>query len=199
MSELISNIKLSKDSVKIPAWALEYLLTRPLRDILHSAAVRTEHDIIPLDAEVCFLRHLDVQRILHRRWIDPGSDGRHWNVLGLYQDRNGSIVPFIMIEAKYTARLAEPLREHICIVEAQWPQRLSGEIIRSICTIFAIDNESGQRLHLRSHHSNVRPFKFDLLSGDGRSFKTYLRDILALSCHSSTFSTAPPLFRYNQD
>ena len=159
MSELICNIRLSKDPTEIPAWALEYLLTLPLRDILHSAAVRTEHEFIPLDAEVCILRHLDIQRILHRRWIKLDSDGGHWNILSLYRDRNGSIVPFIMIQASYTAILTEPLRDQGCIVEAHWPNRLSGTIIRSICTMFAIDDESGQRLHLRSHISNVRPLK----------------------------------------
>ena len=159
MGELICNISLSKGPTKIPAWTLEYLLTQPLRDILHSAGIRTEHEIIPLDAEVCILRHLDIQRILRRRWIELDSDGGQWNILSLYRDRNGSIVPFIMIQAKYTALLTEPLPDQVCIVEAQWPQRLSGTIIRSICTMFAIDNESGQRLHLRSHLSNVRPFK----------------------------------------
>ena len=159
MSELICNINFSKDPTKIPAWALEYLLTRPLRDILHSAAVRTEQEIIPLDAELCILRNLDIQRILRRRWIDSDGDGDHWNIISLYQDRNGSIVPFIMIQASYTAMLTEPLRDQTCIVEAQWPQRLSGTIIRSICTILAVDNESGQRLHLRSHILNVRPLK----------------------------------------
>ena len=155
MSELICNIKLSKDPTKIPAWALEHLLTRPLGDILHSAAVRTEHETIPLDAEVCILR-LDIVRILRRRWIELDGDGTHWNVLSLYQDRDGSIVPFIMIQASYMAILTEPLRDQPCIVEAQWPERLSRTNIRSICTMFAVENEGGRRLHLRSHVSNVR-------------------------------------------
>ena len=160
MSELICNIKLSEDPTKIPAWALEYLLTQPLQDILHSAAVRTEHEIIPLDAEVCILRHLDIIRILRRRWIVVDNDGSQWNALSLYRDRNGSIVSFIMISASHTAILTEPLHDQVCIVEAQWPQRLSESIILSTCTLFAIDSESGQRLHLRSHLSNVRPSKY---------------------------------------
>ena len=159
MSELICNIKLSKDPTKIPAWALEHLLTRPLQDILRRAALRTEHEIIPLDAEVCILRDLDIGRILRRRWMELDGDGSHWNVLSLYQDRNGSIVPFMMIKASYTAILTEPLRDQTCVVEAQWPERLSGTNLRSICTMFAIDNESGQRLHLRSHVSNVSSSK----------------------------------------
>ena len=157
MSELICNIKLSNEPTNIPAWALEYLLTRPLKDVLHSAAVRTEREIIPPDAEICILRHLDIGRILRRRWIEIDSDGSHWNILGLYQDRSGSIVPFIMIQALYTPIRTEPSHDQTCIIEAQWPQRLSGTIIRSICSMFAIDRESGQRLHLRSHISNVRP------------------------------------------
>ena len=160
MSELICNIKLSKDPTKIPAWVLEYLLTQPLQDILHSAAVRTEHEIIPLDAEVCILRHLDIIRILRRRWIEVDADGSQWNALSFYRDRNGSIVPFMMISASHTAMVTEPLRDKVCIVEAQWPQRLSERNILSICTLFAIDSESGQRLHLRSHISNVRPSEY---------------------------------------
>ena len=156
MSELICNIQLSKDPTKIPAWALEYLLTRPLKDILHSAAVRTESEIIPIDVEICILRHLDIRRILRRRWIEIDGDGSHWNALGLYQDRSGSIVPFIMIQTTYTAIRTEPSHGQTCIIEAQWPERLSGTIIRSVCTMFAIDRESEQRLHLSSHISNVR-------------------------------------------
>ena len=159
MSELVRNISPSNDPTRVHAWAFEYLLTRPLRDILYSAAVRTENDIIPLDADVFILRHLDIKRILRRRWIDLDSDGDHWNVLSLYQDRNGSVVPFLMIQASYTAILTETLRDQACIVEAQWPQRLSGEIIRSICKVFAIDTESGHRLHLRCHRQKVRPSK----------------------------------------
>ena len=157
MSELICNIKLSKDPTTISAWALEYLLLQPLQDILHSAAVRTEHDTIPLDAEVCILRQLDIIRIVRRRWIAFDVDGSQWNALSLYRDRNGSIVPFITIQASHTA---EPLHDQVCIVEAQWPQRLSETIVLSICTLFAIDSENGQRLHLRSHLSNVRPAKY---------------------------------------
>ena len=61
-----------------------------------------------------------------------------------------------MIEAGYVSTETEPVRGRPCFIDAQWSPRLSETIIRSICTMFIIDSESGQRLHLRSHLSNVR-------------------------------------------
>ena len=174
MSELICNFRFCKDAINIPAWALEYLLTQPLRDILHTAAFRKEHEIVALDAEVFNLRRLDIKRILRRRWIEVDSDGDygHWNALSLYRDRTGSVVPLVMIEARYTMMLTEPLRDQGCTVETQWPQRLSGTNVRSICTMFVIDDESGQRLHLRPHRSNVRFFhEVNAMLGVGKSLE----------------------------
>lgn len=158
MSELICNFECSEQPLHIPAWALNYILTQPLRDILHNAAIRTETDIIPPDAEFCVLRHLDIRRILRRRWIDEDHDAYHLILLSLYLDRHGSVIPFIMIEGSYTATLTEPVGARACFLEAQWPYRLSAGIICSICTMFVIDYESGKRLHLRPHRSNVRLF-----------------------------------------
>ena len=162
MSELICNFAFSEHPITIPAWALDYLLTQPLRDLFNSAASRAKHDIIPLDAEICALRHLDIGRIIRRRWIRDNDDAHHLVVLGLYRDRNGSVFPFIMIEASHTATMTEPVGERACFIEAQRPERLSGTTICSICTMFVIDKQSGQRLHLRSHLSNVRLQKLSL-------------------------------------
>lgn len=156
MSELICNFECSEYPLHIPAWALNYILTQPLRDILRNAAIRTETDVIPPDAKFCALRHLDIRRIIRRRWIDEDHDAHHLILLSLYLDRDGSVIPFIMIEGSYTARLTEPAGARACFLEAQWPSRLSERIICSVCTMFVIDYESGKRLHLRPYGSNVR-------------------------------------------
>lgn len=156
MSELICNFECSEHPLHIPTWALNYILSQPLRDVLHNAATRTETDVIPPDAEFCALRHLDIRRILRRRWIDEDHDAYHLILLSLYLDRHGSVIPFIMIEGTYTATLTEPVGARTCFLEAQWPQRVREMIICSICTMFVIDYESGKRLHLRRHRSNVR-------------------------------------------
>ncbi len=158
MSELICNFQFSKDPVRVPHWALDYLLTRPLQDILHEAAIRTEDKVVPLDTEICALLQLNIRRILRRRWIELDDDAGHNIILTLYSNRDGSVVPFIMIDAIYTAMLPVPARDRRCMLEAQWPPRMSGENILSTCTMCAIDSESGLRLHLRLHISNVRLF-----------------------------------------
>ena len=132
MSELICNLDFSEHPIAIPTWAFDYLLTHPLRNLFNRAASRAEHDIIPLDAEIYALRHLDIGRIMRRRWIRDNDDVYHLIILSLYRDRNSSVVPFIMIGAGYIATLTERARERACFIEAQWPQRLSGTIIRSI-------------------------------------------------------------------
>ena len=110
--------------------------------------------------------------IIRRRWIRDNDGDHHLINLSLYRERNSSVIPFIMIEAGYIATLTERVRERACFIEAHWPQRLSGTIIRSICTMFVIDRKSGQRLHLRSHFSNVRLSRaFTGLSGKGRSYR----------------------------
>ena len=166
MSELICNFGYSEHTSHIPNWALDYLLTKPLRDILHSAAFRTEHDSIPYNAEFCALRKLNIGRILRRRWIEDESqdgDSHHRMKLGLYLGEHRSVIPFILIIAVD------------CLVESQWPPRLDTsdwETIRSICTMFVIDYETGKRLHLRSHLSDVRlPSVFTASSGERRRFK----------------------------
>ena len=158
MSELICNFQPSKDPVKVAPWALDYLLTRPLQEILHQAAIRTEEDVVPLDTEICALRQLDIRRILRRRWIEVGNDADHDIILSLYRNRDYSVVPFIMINAFYTAMLPLPARDRDCILEAQWPHQVSGQDIVSTCKKCAFDSESGNRLHLRPHGSNVRLF-----------------------------------------
>ena len=201
MSELICNFDFSEHPIIIPTWALVYLLTQPLRDLFNSAASRrAERDIIPLNAEICALRHLDIGRIIGRRWIQDHDDAHHLVVLSLYRDRDGSIFPFFMIEAFYTATLTEPVGERACFIEAQWPERLSGTTICSICTMFVIDKESGKRLHLRSHLSNVRLSRaFTGLLGEGRSFKICASGAHEglLFCHAPSewayFSTSPLL------
>ncbi len=175
MSELICNFQSSEQALKLPGWALSYLLTQPLRSILQSAAVRTESDIIPPNARFCALRGLDIARILRQRWIEDHSNGdsHHCIILGLYLDEIRSIViPFIMIKAGYASTLTEPVHGRRCFVEATWPSRLDDRgRIRSICTMFAVDRETGYRLHLRSFHSNVRfPNAFTATFGEGGTF-----------------------------
>ena len=157
MSELICNLQSGKDPMHIPAWALDYLLTQPLRDILHSAAFRNEHDVVPIDAETCALPRLDIKRILLRRWIelDHKIIRGHRIILSLYLSKSGSVVPFIMVDAEYFPKNS---CTKLCIIEGQWPHQVSEETnaIHDICTKCVFDRESGKRLHLRPHSSNVR-------------------------------------------
>lgn len=157
MSELICNLQSGKDPVQIPAWTLDYLLTQPLRDILHSAAFRKEHDIVPVDAETCALPRLDIKRILLRRWI-ISEYPTHPIILSFYLSKSGSVIPFIMVDAEYSAMLPAPPCTKHCIIEGQWPHQVSEETdaIRAICTKCVFDKESGKRVHLRPHLSNVR-------------------------------------------
>lgn len=178
MSELICNFHFSEHPLHIPNWALGYLLTKPLQEILGSAAARTKNNIIPCDAEFCALRGVDIGRILRRRWIEDSSDdcdSYHLMVLSLYLDEHQSVVPVIMIEAFYTSTQSKT--EKGCFMEAQWPQRMdeSRTIILSTCTMFAIDRETGQRLHLRSSLPIVPLSRtVTATSGEGGAFQDQL-------------------------
>lgn len=70
-------------------------------------------------------------------------------VLALYRTTDGEITPLILIEVEFM-----PSPNHqiyfLCLAEAQWPPRLSGNNVRSSCTLFAVTYYSGQRLHLIS-------------------------------------------------
>lgn len=155
MAELICNIEDSEHSSQVPSWALNYLLNRPIQEIFHNAASREEVDTIPLDAETCILQCLNIRRVIQRRWIEDDGDANHMMILSLYLCKDGSVIPFIMIQTVYSMTENGIEHQRNCFVEAQWPPRLSGTTIRSTCTWFAIDQECGQRLHLRSHVSNV--------------------------------------------
>ena len=109
-------------------------------------------------------------------------------MLSLYPDEDGSVVPFIMIEAGYVPTETEPVRGRACYVEAQWPPRLSGTIIRSNCTMFVIDDESGKCLHLGSHLSNVRLSSTITASSGGiEASKTCLGSTQRVTCLSCAF------------
>ncbi|KAL8894123.1 MAG: hypothetical protein Q9192_004597 [Flavoplaca navasiana] len=149
--EFICNLD-SSETLTIPWWAIHYLLTQPLKKILLAAASRTEQDMIPLDASYYALRTLDLGRLLRRRWIDTGDDGAHMMVLALYRSTDGDITPLILIETEYTPVL-DPITSSFhfsCLAEAQWPPRVSGENVRSPCTLFALDKVFDRRLHLTS-------------------------------------------------
>ncbi|KAL8894530.1 MAG: hypothetical protein Q9192_004242 [Flavoplaca navasiana] len=146
--ELICNLD-SSEALAIPRWAIRYLLTQPLKEILLAAASRTEQDTIPLDASYYVLSTLDLGRLLRRRWIDTGDDGAHMMVLALYRTTNGEITPLILIDVEYS-QVPMPSQLRFCLAEAQWPPRVSGENVRSTCTLFALDKHSGRRLHLAS-------------------------------------------------
>ncbi|KAL8920305.1 MAG: hypothetical protein Q9172_004564 [Xanthocarpia lactea] len=152
--EFICNLTPSKIASTIPWWAIHYLLTKPLKEIVLAAAWRTEQDTIPLDANVYVFKILDFGRILRRRWIETGDDGAHMMVLALYQGTNGVITPFILIDVGYTSyHYSLVSQTRFCFAEAQWPPRLSGAYVRSTCTLFAVDNDSGARLHLKSRRN----------------------------------------------
>ncbi|KAL9636906.1 MAG: hypothetical protein Q9204_002076 [Flavoplaca sp. TL-2023a] len=149
--ELICNLDGSETSA-IPWWAIHYLLTQPLKEILLAAASRTEQDTVPLDASYYVLRTLDLGRLLRRRWIDTGDDGAHMMVLALYRTTDGEITPLILIDVDYSVVRGcaiSPLLKS-CLAEAQWPPRVSAENVRSPCTLFALDKNYGRRLHLTS-------------------------------------------------
>ncbi|KAL8930184.1 MAG: hypothetical protein Q9208_000801, partial [Pyrenodesmia sp. 3 TL-2023] len=148
--ELICNLTSSAITSTIPWWAIHYFLTQPLKEILSAAASRTEQDTIPPDANVYILRTLNLGRLLRRRWIDTGDDGAHMMVLALYRTTGGEINPLILIDIEYTVFPRATARLYsFCLAEAQWPPRLSGASVRSICTLFAVDRDSETRLHLR--------------------------------------------------
>ncbi|KAL8837937.1 MAG: hypothetical protein Q9176_005413 [Flavoplaca citrina] len=127
-------------------------LTRlPLKEILLAAASRTEQDTIPLNVSYYVLKSLDLGRLLRRRWIDTGDDGAHMMVLALYRTTDGEITPFILIDVEYSlVRVPISPLLRFCLAEAQWPPRVSGENVRSPCTLFALKRDSGTCLHLAS-------------------------------------------------
>ena len=83
-------------------------------------------------------------------------------VLALYKNPDGTITPLILIDVKYSLSPSSVVYLHTCLAEAQWPPRVSGENVRSPCTLFAVNKNSGMRLHLASrrndwlinHHEN---------------------------------------------
>ena len=129
---------------------MKYLLTRPLKNVLFEAASRAENNTIPLDANVHVLKGLDLGRLISRRWIEIDDDGAHMIVLTLHHKRDGSVIPYILIHVKYAILARNVEMPRFCFAEAQWPNRLSGAGVRSTCTLFAVDQEPGVRLHLRS-------------------------------------------------
>ena len=149
--ELICNLD-SSEALPIPWWAIHYLLTQPLKEILLAAASRTEQDTIPLDASYYVLKTLDLGRLLRRRWIDTGDDGAHMMVLALYRTTDGEMSPLILIDVEYSLVPGLFMSRHLyfCLAEAQWPARVSGEHVHSLCTLFALDKNSEMRIHLVS-------------------------------------------------
>ncbi|KAL8976641.1 MAG: hypothetical protein Q9205_007392 [Flavoplaca limonia] len=148
--ELICNLD-SSETLEIPRWVIHYLLTQPLKEILLAAASRTEQDTIPLNVSYYVLKSLDLGRLLRRRWIDTGDDGAHMMVLALYRTTDGEITPFILIDVEYSlVRVPISPLLRFCLAEAQWPPRVSGENVRSPCTLFALKRDSGTCLHLAS-------------------------------------------------
>ncbi|KAL9028118.1 MAG: hypothetical protein Q9180_007221, partial [Flavoplaca navasiana] len=147
--ELICNLDSSYKA--IPWWVLQYLLTQPLKEILLAAASRTEQDTIPPDASYYVLTTLDFGRLLRRRWIDTGDDGAHMMVLALCRTTDGKITPLILVDVEFSFLPRPALSSYVllsCLAEAQWPPRVSGENVLSPCTLFALDKDSGRRLHL---------------------------------------------------
>lgn len=73
-------------------------------------------------------------------------------VLALYRTADGEITPFILIDAECSLVSSPTMRLHLysCLAEAQWPPRVSGETVRSPCTLFALNKDSGMRLYLAS-------------------------------------------------
>ncbi len=69
-------------------------------------------------------------------------------VLALCQPTDGEITPLILIDVEYSMLHGEGL-PRFCLAEAQWPPRLSGDSVRSTCTLFAVKQDDGDRLHLR--------------------------------------------------
>ena len=156
MSELICNTELDSQTLRVPAWALTYLLTHPLREVLYRAATRTQQDIIARDAKFCLLNGLNIGRIIRRRWIDENDDAHIDYRLALCMQEDGSITPLVLISVVYDIASAGMKLERGCYMEAKWPPQLSGAEIHSACTLFAVDDKSEERLHLRSSNSKVR-------------------------------------------
>ncbi|KAL9632964.1 MAG: hypothetical protein Q9204_003590, partial [Flavoplaca sp. TL-2023a] len=149
--ELICNLD-GSETMAIPWWAIHYLLTQPLKEILFAARWRTGKDTVPLNASYYVLKTLDLGRLLRRRWIDTGGDGAHMMVLALYRTTDGKITPLILIDGEYSVVPGHAMTHdlHSCLVEAQSLSRVYGENVASLCTLFTLDKDSGIRLHLAS-------------------------------------------------
>lgn len=156
MSELICNFEFDSQTLHIPAWALTYLLTHSLREVLHQAATRTQQHIVAREAKFCILIGVNVGRIIRRRWIDENDDAHIDYRLALCMQEDGFITPLVLIGVGYETMSAGTRHGKGCYMEAQWPPRLSGAEIHSTCTLFAVDDKSEQRLHLRSSDAKVR-------------------------------------------
>lgn len=156
MSELICNTELDSQTLRVLVWALTYLLTHSLREIFYRAATRTQQDIIARDAKFCLLHGLNIERIIRRRWIDENDDAHIDYRLALCMQEDGSITPLVLISVVYDTASAGMKLEKNCYMEAKWPPQLFEAEIHSTCTLFAVDDQSEERLHLRSSNSKVR-------------------------------------------
>ena len=179
--KFICNLESISFALPIPWWAIHYLLTKPLKEILSAAASRTEHDTIPPGADVYVLRGFDLGRLLRRRRIDTSEDGAHMMVLALYQTTDGKITPFILIEVEYSHDDSGSFPD-FCLAEAQWPPRLSGDNVHSTCTLFAVQQDDGWRLHLRPKGQEICdknchwPSEYPLLYYESPNTYKYLED-----------------------
>ena len=182
LSELICNTFAGK-AWQMPGWALKYLTTTPLQDILHIAAWRKDTDLIPIDAEICPLFQLDFHRLILRRWVNPDDDAVEFFRMALYKPKNNNedelIVPFVMTQMPYAERNNE-LEDDVhdeCWVETVWPLGSRGNdqdragINVAWCTLVTM-TENGRRLHLEydrqipCHENCPRKAMFDPVQGD---------------------------------
>ena len=156
MSELICNIEFDLQTLRVLVWALTYLLTHSLREVLYRATTRTQQNIIARDVKFCFLNDLNIERIIRRRWINENDDAHIDYRLTLCMQENDFIISLILISMMYDIASAEMKIEKDCYMKAKWSSQVFEAKIHSICTLFVVNDKSEKRLHLRSFNSKIR-------------------------------------------
>ncbi|KAK3172722.1 hypothetical protein OEA41_006046 [Lepraria neglecta] len=143
LPELICNT-FAGPSLQIPPFALVYLGTNPLQEILYNAASRSKNaDAIPVDAEIVAFLNTDFRRLIERRWVEGHHDSFEQFRLALCRVKNQAYpIPLVLVDVPYRNKDGD---EDMCWMEATWPSRDH----HATCTSLAFARDGG-RLHLRS-------------------------------------------------
>ncbi|KAH0542517.1 hypothetical protein FGG08_003113 [Glutinoglossum americanum] len=140
----------------IPRWVWEYLRAKDLDEVIREAGNRSAEDIVPVDAEWMVFTGHDFNRITRARIPGALSGHTHHELyLGFWRAAKaadkGIVHPFFLVGTQFlwdgesTNCLMEAKSIRV-YREAEWR-------IEKSCTVFALNQENGERLHLRSFDS----------------------------------------------